>query len=222
MLRKIRSRHDSNGILSSAFHIVGVLLGIAALVLLVVFSAIMGKTLHIVTFAIYGTTLILLYLASSLMHTFAIFKNPPKILKIFDFSAIYLLIAGTYTPMCLVVVGGWLGWALFGVIWGLALLGIILFAIPQKNSDKKSALIYVIMGWISVLAVPKIYETLGINGLLWLGLGGILYTIGAVIFSIKKPNPLLPYFGHHEIWHLFVLTGSLMHFFLMLFSVMSV
>jgi len=221
-MKKIRYRHDSNGILSSVFHMAGVLLGITALVLLVVFSAIKGKPLHIITFAIYGTTLILLYLASSIMHTFAIFRSPPKILKIFDFSAIYLLIAGTYTPMCLVVIGGWLGWTLFGIIWGIALLGIIFFAIPQKNSDKKSALIYVIMGWISVLGVPKIYEVLGFKGLLWLGLGGILYTIGAVIFSSKRPNPLLPYFGHHEIWHLFVLAGSIMHFFLMFFSVMAI
>ncbi len=194
-------------------HALGLVLSIAALVLLVVYSSLYGSAKHIVSFSIYGTSLIVLYSASTFYHYS---KNPKlrKRLNIFDHAAIYILIAGTYTPFTLVILKGWVGWTIFGVSWGLALTGVILKLFYTGKYDKISTFAYVLMGWLIIFAIKPLVNNLPFEGLMWLLSGGILYTIGAVLFSLKN----LKY--NHIIFHIFVLLGSFSHFIAVFFYVL--
>lgn len=196
-------------------HAVGLVLSIAALVLLVVFSSIYGSAWHIVSFSIYGASLIVLYSASTFYH----YVQSPKLrhrLNIFDHSAIYVLIAGTYTPFTLVVLKGWVGWTIFGVSWGLALAGIILKLFFTGKYDKISTFAYVLMGWVVIFAIKPLVSNLPFEGLMWLLAGGISYTVGAILYSIKN----LKY--NHAIFHIFVLLGSFAHFIAVFFYVLPI
>ncbi len=196
-------------------HAVGLILSIAALVLLVVYSSIYGSAWHIVSFSIYGASLIVLYSASTFYH----YAQSPKLrhrLNIFDHSAIYVLIAGTYTPFTLVVLNGWVGWTIFGVSWGLALAGIILKLFFTGKYDKISTFAYVLMGWVVIFAIKPLVHNLPFEGLMWLLAGGIFYTIGAILYSIKN----LKY--NHAIFHIFVLLGSFAHFVAVFFYVLPI
>ncbi|MFK5959492.1 MAG: hemolysin III family protein, partial [Lutibacter sp.] len=178
-------------------HAIGLALSIVALVLLIVYASIYGGVWHIVSFSIYGASLIVLYSASTFYH----YVQSPKLrhrLNIFDHSAIYVLIAGTYTPFTLVVLSGWVGWTIFGVSWGLALAGIILKLFFTGKYDKISTYAYVLMGWVVIFAVKPLVENLAFEGLMWLLAGGIFYTVGAILYSIKN----LKY--NHAIFHIFV------------------
>ncbi|MCK5677746.1 MAG: hemolysin III family protein [Flavobacteriaceae bacterium] len=194
-------------------HALGLVLSIVALVLLVVYSSIYGSAKHIVSFSIYGASLIVLYSASTFYHYS---KNPKlrKRLNIFDHAAIYILIAGTYTPFTLVILKGWIGWTIFGVSWGLALTGVILKLFYTGKYDKISTFAYVLMGWLIIFAIKPLVNNLPFEGLMWLLSGGILYTIGAVLFSLKN----LKY--NHIIFHVFVLLGSFSHFIAVFFYVL--
>lgn len=194
-------------------HALGLVLSIIALVLLVVYSSIYGSAKHIVSFSIYGASLIVLYSASTFYHYS---KNPKlrKRLNIFDHAAIYILIAGTYTPFTLVILKGWIGWTIFGVSWGLALTGVILKLFYTGKYDKISTFAYVLMGWLIIFAIKPLVNNLPFEGLMWLLSGGILYTIGAVLFSLKN----LKY--NHIIFHVFVLLGSFSHFIAVFFYVL--
>lgn len=194
-------------------HALGLVLSIAALVLLVVYSSLYGSAKHIVSFSIYGTSLIVLYSASTFYHYS---KNPKlrKRLNIFDHAAIYILIAGTYTPFTLVILKGWIGWTIFGISWGLALTGVILKLFYTGKYDKISTFAYVLMGWLIIFAIKPLVNNLPFEGLMWLLSGGILYTIGAVLFSLKN----LKY--NHIIFHIFVLLGSFSHFIAVFFYVL--
>lgn len=200
-------------IANAVTHGIGTLLSVAALVLLVIFASMHGNAWSIVSFSIYGTTLVLLYLFSTLYHSF---QNPrvKSVFKILDHSAIYLLIAGTYTPFMLVTMRGALGWTIFGVVWGLAVLGITLKAFFVKRFKILSTISYVLMGWVIVLALKPLASNLPMNGVILLVAGGILYTVGAAFYMWKK----LPY--NHAIFHLFVLGGSICHFTSILFYVL--
>jgi hemolysin III len=193
-------------------HGLGVLLSIAGLVILINAASLHGDVWHIVSFSIFGSTLIILYSASTLYHSIS---NPLlKIgLKKFDHSAIFLLIAGTYTPLLLVNMRGALGWSLFGVIWTLALTGIVIKLFYIRRMKKLSVGLYLFMGWLCVIAIHGLMRTLPLVSISLLIIGGILYTAGVVFYSWKK----LPY--HHAVWHLFVLGGSISHFFSVLKSV---
>lgn len=196
-------------------HAVGLVLSIVALVLLVVFSSIYGSAWHIVSFSIYGASLILLYSASTFYH----YVQSPKLrhrLNIFDHSAIYVLIAGTYTPFTLVVLNGWVGWTIFGVSWGLALAGIILKLFFTGKYDKISTFAYVLMGWVVIFAIKPLVHNLPFEGLMWLLAGGIFYTVGAVLYSIKTLK------FNHAIFHVFVLVGSFAHFIAVFFYVLPI
>jgi len=196
-------------------HAIGLVLSIAALTLLAVFSSIYGSAWHIVSFSIYGVSLIVLYSASTFYH----YVQSPKLryrLNIFDHSAIYVLIAGTYTPFTLVVLKGWVGWTIFGVSWGLALAGIILKLFFTGKYDKISTLAYVLMGWVVIFAIKPLINNLPFEGLIWLLAGGILYTVGAILYSIKN----LKY--NHAIFHIFVLLGSFAHFITVFFYVLPI
>ena len=193
-------------------HFIGLLLSIVALVLLVVKASLFGNALHIVSFSIYGASLIVLYAASTLYHNS---KAPQlrKRLNVFDHSAIYILIAGTYTPFTLVVLNGWVGWTIFGVSWGLALSGVIFKLFFTGKFDKISTIAYVLMGWLIVFAIKPLVHNLPTEGLLWLLAGGLFYTIGAFLYRFKS----IKY--NHAIFHVFVLLGSFSHFMAVYFYV---
>jgi len=196
-------------------HAVGLILSIIGLILLVVYSSIYGSTWHIVSFTIYGASLIVLYSASTFYH----YTQSPKLrhrLNIFDHSAIYVLIAGTYTPFTLVVLDGWVGWTIFGISWGLAIAGITLKLFFTGKYDKISTSAYVLMGWVVIFAIKPLVHNLPFEGLMWLLAGGIFYTVGAVLYSIKN----LKY--NHAIFHIFVLSGSFAHFIAVFFYVLPI
>jgi hemolysin III len=196
-------------------HAVGLFLSVAALVLLVVYSSIYGSAWHIVSFSIYGASLIVLYSASTFYH----YVQSPKLrhrLNVFDHSAIYVLIAGTYTPFTLVILKGWVGWTIFGVSWSLSLAGIILKLFFTGKYDKISTFAYVLMGWLIIFALKPLINNLPFEGLMWLLSGGIFYTVGAILYSIKK----IKY--NHAIFHIFVLLGSFSHFIAVFFYVLPI
>ena len=197
-------------IANSITHGIGAALSIAGLVVLVVFAATQGDVWHIVSFSIYGSTLILLYLASTLYHSFPQ-PRVKRIFKIIDHSSIFLLIAGTYTPFMLTSLRGIWGWSLFGVVWGLAITGIVFKSIFISRFKKVSILVYILMGWLCILVVRQMIEHIPYLGLLWLLAGGLCYTLGVNFYAWKS----LPY--HHAVWHLFVLGGSICHYFSILF-----
>jgi len=192
-------------ILNVITHGLGLLLSIVALVVLVIFASLRGDAWHIVSFSIYGVSLVILYLASTLFHSVRKQSLRNK-LNVFDHSAIYFLIAGTYTPFLLVTIRGPWGWSLFGVIWGLAIGGLIFKLFYTGKYDLISALIYVLMGWLVIVALKPMYENLSSEGLLWLLGGGVSYSIGVVFYLLHK----LPY--NHAIFHIWVLLGSFAHF----------
>ena len=195
-------------------HFIGLLLSIAALVLLIVHASYNGNARHIVSFTIFGASLILLYSASTIYH----YVQKPELrrkLNILDHASIYVLIAGTYTPFTLVTLKGALGWTIFGITWGIALIGIFFKLFYTGRFDKISTIAYVAMGWIIIFAIKTLIDTLPINGLYWLFAGGIFYTLGAVLYSIKK----VPY--NHAIFHVFVLLGSFSHFMAVYFYVLK-
>ncbi|MBI3111664.1 MAG: hemolysin III family protein [Ignavibacteriales bacterium] len=201
---------------SGLTHAAGLLLSIAGLVLLVTYAALDEKTWHIVSFSIFGTSLILLYGASSLYHLLPVGERGVTILRKIDHIMIYILIAGTYTPVCLVALRGSWGWSLFGIVWGLALGGIVMKLFWMKAPRWLSTVIYLSMGWLVVIAFVPLLQALPPGGILWLSIGGMSYTVGAIIYAIKKPNILPGVFGFHELWHLFVMAGSFSHFWVML------
>lgn len=186
-------------------HGIGLLLSIAGLSLLVIFSSLKGNAWHIVSFSIYGCSLVVLYLASTLFHS-SRKQHIRKKLNVFDHASIYLLIAGTYTPFLLVTLRGAWGWSLFGVIWGMALTGIILKLFFTGRYNVVSAIAYIIMGWVIVIALKPLIANLDTAGLWWLLAGGISYSLGVVFYLSNKMN------YNHATFHLFVLAGSICHF----------
>jgi len=193
-------------------HGFGLALSIPALVLLVVYTSLYKDVWHIVSFSIYGATLVILYAASTLFHNSKTKKIRLR-LNVFDHASIYLLIAGTYTPYLLVTLRGPWGWSLFGVVWGLAIAGAIFKLYFTGRYDKISTLVYILMGWIIVIAIKPLIANLSSEGLFWLSAGGLMYSIGAALYLIKK----IPY--NHAIFHIFVLLGSIFHFISIFFYV---
>jgi len=186
-------------------HLAGALPAIVGLVVLVVIAAQQGDPLKIVSFSVYGTTLVLLFTFSTLYHS--IRGDAKRIFQKLDHVAIYLLIAGTYTPFTLVTLkGGW-GWSLFGVVWGLAAIGIVLDILHTKGSRALQLVIYLVMGWSVVVAWPRLVETLPEAGIAWLVAGGLFYTVGTIFYGIDERMR-----HAHGIWHLFVLAGSICHY----------
>ena len=193
-------------IANSITHGIGAVLSIAALIILVIEAKRYGDIWHLVSYSIFGSSLILMYLSSTLYHSFS---NPriKSLFARFDHIAIFLLIAGTYTPVLLTSIRGVWGWTLFGIIWSIALIGAIIRSIFLHRFRKLMVVIYLLMGWMFVLAGEQIYMSLSSNSLTFLGLGGIAYSAGVLFYMWRK----LPY--SHGIWHLFVLAGSIFHFF---------
>lgn len=187
-------------------HGIGTVLSVVALVLLIVFASLRGTVWHIVSFSIYGTTMLLLYLNSTLVHSLREGKAK-DLFEFFDHSAIYLFIAGTYTPFLLVAIRGTFGWTLFGIIWGVALVGVLFKAYFVKKFLFMSTVFYIAMGWLIIIAWNPLSVVVADGGMILLMAGGILYTVGTV-FYVWRGFPF-----HHAIWHLFVLAASITHFF---------
>lgn len=198
-------------IFNSVTHGIGTLLSIAALVLLIVFAAIKGDAWHVVSFSIFGTTLVLLYLSSTLYHSFTKEKIKNLFAR-FDHAAIFLLIAGTYTPFLLTALRGTLGWTLFGIIWAVAIAGVVIRSIYLTRFRKLMVGLYLAMGWMFVVAIGPMMKNLPTISIVFLFLGGIMYSVGVIFYSWRNLK-----FGH-GIWHLFVLAGSIMHFFSVIYS----
>jgi len=193
-------------------HGVGLALAVAALVVLIVVASLRGDAWHVVSVSIYGSTLVLLYAASTLYHAITT-PRAKETLRVLDHSAIYLLIAGTYTPFTLVNLrGGW-GWALFGVVWGLATLGVVLEATAGGRIKSLSLVLYIGLGWLVAVAVKPLLESVAAGGLVLLLLGGVAYTGGVVFYGWRGLH------FHHAVWHVFVLAGSVCHFFAVLLYV---
>ncbi len=198
--------------INAVTHGLGAVLSLGGLAVLVVMAALHGTAIHIVSCSIYGLTLFLLFLSSTLYHSFS---NPrvKHVLRIIDHASIYLLIAGSYTPLTLVTLhGGW-GWSLFGVIWGLAAAGIIFQVFFIGRFRLVQTLVYIAMGWLVVIAGRPLVAHMAAPGIIMILAGGMCYTVGAVFYILKK----LPY--SHAVWHLFVLGGSICHYFAILLYV---
>jgi hemolysin III len=192
-------------VVNSLTHLIGAAAALAGLVIIVVFASLKGDPWSIVSFSVYGVTLFTLYLISTLYHSLE--GRAKNVFRILDHQAIYLLIAGTYTPFTLVTLRGAWGWALFGVIWGVAIFGFILDALPQKGLRIVPVAIYILMGWIVVIALDPLLENLPVTGFKWLAVGGVLYTSGIVFYALSDKFTYA-----HGIWHLFVLAGSVCHY----------
>jgi len=197
---------------NSISHLIGVVLAMIGSVLLIVPAARLGDPWKIVSFSIYGAMLLTLYVGSTLYHSA---RGPAKdVLRKFDHCAIYLLIAGTYTPFVLVTLRGAWGWSLFGAVWGLAVLGIVQEIWFAKGARLLSLAIYVLMGWLALVAIMPLIAALTLAGFAWLAAGGLLYTIGIIFYVYDKK------IRHgHGVWHLFVLGGSACHYFAVLLYV---
>ena len=194
-------------------HMIGVALGLAGGSALVMGAARHGDAWRTVSFSIYGVTLVILYLASVLYHG-ARSPRVKHVLRLFDHAAIYLLIAGTYTPFTLVSLRGSWGWTMFGLIWGLAITGILLNVFFFGRLGFASTVLYLLMGWLVVVAVKPVMDAVSVRGLVWLVAGGLSYTLGVVFYLWHR----LPF--SHTVWHFFVLAGSAFHYFAIFFYVM--
>ena len=193
-------------IANSITHGAGVLLSIAALVILVVFAAFRGSAIHVVSYAVFGSSLIVLYSMSTLYHSVTA-PRAKRVFEVLDHSSIYVLIAGTYTAFALTALPPALGWSMFGAEWGLAVAGIVLKAVWFDRFKPLSLLGYIAMGWLIAPAIGILRSTLPHESLLFLVIGGVAYSVGAVFYALKRVK------WFHTVWHLFVLAGSAFHFF---------
>ena len=201
-------------IANSVSHGVGSIFAIAGTAVAVVWAVIFGNVYSVVSAAIYGATLIILYTMSTLYHAFTN-KTVKKIFRIFDHCSIFLLIPGTYTPYTLVAMNGAVGWTIFGIIWGVAILGIVLNAISIERFKIFSMICYLAMGWLIIMYFKPLMQAIGFSATLLLLIGGLLYTVGAIFYSIKAKYM-------HGVWHLFVLGGSVLHYLSILIYVLPV
>ena len=204
-----------NEVLNAVTHGIGFGLSIAGLVILLIKGARLDSPIHIISYAIYGSMMILLFLFSTLFHSL-MFTRAKKVFQVFDHASIFLLIAGSYTPFCLLSIQGWLGWTLFILIWLLAISGIVYKSLTMHKKEtlsKISTLIYINMGWLCVIAFKPLIASLGFWGTFLLASGGVSYTVGALFYSIKSVRFM------HVVWHLFVMLGAgLMYFSVLWFT----
>ena len=200
---------------SGLTHCIAAILAIFATVLLIMRSVNPAMPWHIVTFSIFGGGMFLLYTASTLYHWLPLSENGTRFLKRVDHSMIFVYIAATYTPICLIPLRGPWGWSMFGVVWGLAFTGIGLKVFWLYAPRWFSTAIYLAMGWLIVVGIYPLVQSLPVAALAWLVAGGVSYSVGAVVYALKRPDPFPKHFGFHEIFHLFVIGGSACHFVVM-------
>jgi len=211
----INGQTRSEETLNAISHGLGIGLSIAALVILVVFAAKLGDPWKIVSFSIYGTSLIILYTISTVYHTIKD-TTQKRIFQVLDHSSIFILIAGTYTPFVLVNMRGPWGWSIFGIIWAIAIVGIILKLSYVNLSEKVAVTMYLVMGWLIITPIHKLIDMLSFMGIVWLLIGGVCYSLGVIFFFLDSKIKYA-----HFIFHIFVLAGSVTHFFGILFYVLT-
>jgi hemolysin III len=206
---------------SAVTHLIGTLMAVFAATPLLIKAASHPSPIHIISLTVFIVSMILLYVASTVYHTFSSTDKVNRRLRKFDHMMIYVLIAGTYTPICMIALGGSTGIALLALIWGLAAAGIIITSFWLGCPKWVSSVVYIAMGWACVLAFTQLINSLSAAGFAWLLAGGIIYTVGGIVYALKLPifNSRHKYFGSHEIFHLFVMGGSLCHFILMYYYV---
>jgi hemolysin III len=206
--RKNGLREPVNGLM----HLAGGLLASVGLVMLLATAASAGRMDQLVAFGIFGFSLVALYTASALYHLLPLSPSGVARLRRLDHMSIFLLIAGTYTPFCLLALDG--GWrvGLLGLIWGLALCGILLKVLWMDAPRWLSVALYLGMGWVALVAAPAVFRAVPAGGMAWVLGGALAYSAGALIYGLKRPNPIPGVFGFHELWHLFVMVGSACHF----------
>jgi len=200
---------------SGLTHFIGAILAVVGLILLIYKSVDPVKPWHLVTFSVFGAGLILLYTSSTLYHWLPFSEKGIQRMRRLDHMMIFILIAATYTPICLIPMRGPWGWSLFGSIWGLATLGIFLKFFWLQAPRWFSTMIYILMGWLVVVGIWPLIQALKLGGFMWVLIGGLFYTVGAIIYALKKPDPWPNIFGFHEIFHIFVMLGSFSHFWVM-------
>jgi hemolysin III len=205
---KGRLREPVNGLT----HLAGGLLAVVGLVVLLATAASAGRVDQLVAFGIFGLSLVALYTASTLYHLLPLSPSGVARLRRLDHVAIFVLIAGTYTPFCLLAIGGAWRWGLLVLIWGLALCGVLLKVLWMDAPRWLSVVLYLSMGWVAVVAAPALLQAVPAGGMAWVLAGGLIYSAGALVYGFKRPNPIPGSFGFHEVWHVFVVAGSACHF----------
>ncbi len=202
---------------SALTHGLGAVLALVGSTVLICRSFFTGNSLALAVFAVYGFSMVCLYTASTLYHSIPAGEKWRIALRKYDHCSIYLLIAGSYTPICILALANRVGYTLFAVIWICALLGIVLTAIRLNIPRWVSATIYMVMGWMAVFAIVPIYQAMSSTAMTWLLLGGLFYSVGGIMYATKWPLRHNPRFGCHEVFHLFILFGSISHFFMMFY-----
>jgi len=198
--------------INSLTHGIGALASVIGLFLLLNEALSHGSISHIIAFSIFGSSMILLYTSSTIFHGLPVKAKTQKLFQKMDHAMIYVLIAGTYTPICLLVLDGSWKWGFFITVWTIAVLGMIKKFLCIGTPGWLSIFLYLGMGWMAVLLFPTLMERMPLAFIGWIILGVLSYTFGALIYGFEKPNPIPNWFGHHEIWHLFVMLGTFSHF----------
>jgi hemolysin III len=211
----INFREPMNGLT----HFIGVLFAPFALYLLLNRTFAEDSTLQTISFTIFGVAMFLLYTFSTLYHWLPLSEKRLELLRKIDHIMIFVFISATYTPVCLITMGGAWGWSIFGTVWGVTFIGLFLKIFWLDAPRILYTSIYLLMGWIIVIGIWPLYRAFSAQGIFWLAMGGVFYSIGAVVYAFKKPNPWPGFFGFHEIFHIFVLLGSLSHFIMIYYYV---
>ena len=214
-IKKLNNQSTGEEIANSISHGVGALLSIAATVIAVIYAVLKGDAVSVVSAALYGASLIILYTSSTLYHAITNY-TAKSVFQVFDHCTIFFLILGTYIPVTLSVIRGALGWTLFGINTGCAVIGIVLNAIDLKKFSKISMVLYILMGWSVIMVVRPVIDKVDTTGLVYLISGGLAYTAGTIFYGMKKTRFM------HVVWHFFVLAGSILHFFFVLFYCLPV
>ena len=219
-LSKDGSIHVTDEKINTISHLAAAIFSILGAVLLIVQSSAKANPWAIVSFSIYGVSLVGVFFASALHH--GVNSNEPieAFLRQIDYIAIFPLIAGTFTPICLILYRTIIGWSIFGVIWALAGIGIAIKSVFPKVPKWVFGTMYISMGWIGVFLIIPVFEKAGIAGLIFLIGGAFFYSAGFTVFNVEKPNPMEGKFGFHEIWHILVIFGAIFHYFMMYFTIL--
>ena len=215
LLSKDGSRHVTNEVGNTIISSLGAILALVGLALLVRQATAVGQPGSVFAFSVYGVGVIIMFLCSALHHGVNGSPRTNHLLRQFDYFAIFIMIAGTFTPFCLIALKNSLGQTVLALIWALAVIGIALKATYPHIPKWFTLSLYIGMGWLGAVIAKPVYQTIHLRGLIALGLGGFFFTVGGVIYGLEKPNPFPGKFGFHEIWHCFVLAGAASHFYIM-------
>lgn len=209
---------DKKEITSAVTHLGGAIFGVIGMIMLLYVSIQSKDTMSIIAFIIFGMSMILLYSTSTIYHFIDASKKKAKlVMRKLDHIMIFVLISGTYTPICLLALRNTAGYTLLTIVWSITLIGVFIKIFWINSPRWVSSGLYIGMGWLSVFVLTPLVKSMPLGGVVWLFMGGIMYTIGGVIYGLKKPNIDKPWFGFHELFHLFVLAGTFCHFMMMYF-----